>query len=315
MQKEEKKRVARMNCKLIGNTPIVPLSSYDRNELFLKLEGVNVFGSAKDRAAIYVLEKLLKEKVINQDTEIIESSSGNMGVALAGVCGMLKLKLTVVIDVSIAPINEFLIRSMGANVIKVDTPDENNSYLKNRLQTVKDYLDSHDNVYWFNQYGNELIPEAYKNTLGKEIVRDLPDVEYVFVAVSSGGSICGISKGVKEYNPNIKVIAVDIKGSKIFEPETKVKKNITGIGSSIRADNLKRAEFDDYIVIDEEASFEALKSLLREDMIFAGGTSGCVVAGAKKYLKEHNIEHAKSLCILHDRGDRYFNTIYNNRVK
>lgn len=303
-----------MKKNLIGNTPIVKLSSYDENELYLKLEGTNLFGSAKDRAAIYVLEKLLKENVINQDTVIIESSSGNMGVALAGVCGMLKLKLIVVIDVSITPINEFLICSMGANIIKVDVPDENNSYLKKRLQTLRDYVYRNENVYWFNQYANELIPEAYKNTLGMEITRDFPDIEYVFVAVSSGGSICGISQGLKEYNSQIKCIAVDIKGSKIFEPDTKVKKNITGIGSSIRADNLKRAQIDDYIVIDEESSYNALKSLLSEDMIFAGGTSGCVVAGAKRYLKDHAIKNAKCLCVLHDRGDRYFNEIYNVKI-
>lgn len=298
--------------KFIGNTPNVEMKSIQVNQIYGKLEGYNMFGSAKDRAALYILTTLLDHGVITKDTEIVESSSGNMGVALAGVCGMFGLKATIVIDPSINKMNEFLITNMGAKVIKVTKPDENNSYLKERLRTVKEYINQHENVYWFNQYENDLVPLAYKETLGREIVEEEPNLDYVFCAISSGGSICGITDAVKEYNPNIKVIAVDIKGSKIFEPNTKEKKHFTGIGSSIQTINMKKAKFDDYIVIDEKSSNEALRLLVSQEQLFLGGSSGCVYAGMRRYLIEKQIYNKKVLCVFHDRGDRYFESLYQN---
>lgn len=299
-----------MDSSYIGNTPMVKINGCKDNNVYVKLEGKNLFGSAKDRAAIYVLNKLLENKLIDNETEIVESSSGNMAVALAGVCGRLKLKLTVFIDSSIMPINEYLIKSMGAKIIKITEADENNSYLKNRIKNLREYLKTKDNVYWFNQYANELVPEAYKNTLGKEILENMPNVDYVFVGISSGGSICGISNALKDYSPNIRCIAVDIKGSKLFEPDTKEKKTINGIGSSIQSDNFKRACFDDYIVVEEKLAYVELKKLLSEEMLFVGGTSGCVLTGAKQYILKHNIKGKNVICVFHDSGDRYYDALF-----
>ena len=128
-----------------------------------------------------------------------------------------------IIDPHISVVNEFLIKSMGAETIKVTEADSNNSYLKTRLKTVDRLLKEIPNSYWFNQYGNPLVCEAYES-IGREMVRDLKDVEYVFIAVSSAGTIGGVSKAIKEYNPNIKVVAVDVLGSKVFDPCTTQKR-------------------------------------------------------------------------------------------
>ncbi len=291
-------------------TPLVKLASFGENDAYIKLEGSNLYGSAKDRAAIYVLTKLLDEGTISRDTEIVESSSGNMGVALAAVGARLGLKITLMIDQSISGLNEFLIRSFGANTVKITQADENGSYLKARLQTVREYLDSHENVYWFNQYGNPLVIEAYRETVGREIAEQVPDADYVFVAISSGGTIAGISQAVEKYGSGIKVVAVDLEGSKIFDPNTKAIKHLTGIGSSIRSDNVQRAVFDDHIVIDEPSSIQALGDMLRDEQLFLGGSSGCVVAGAKRYVREHGLQGKKLVLVSHDRGDRYYNNLY-----
>ena len=291
-------------------TPLVKLASFGENDAYIKLEGSNLYGSAKDRAAIYVLTKLLDEGTISRDTEIVESSSGNMGVALAAVGARLGLKITLMIDQSISGLNEFLIRSFGANTVKITQADENGSYLKARLQTVREYLDSHENVYWFNQYGNPLVIEAYRETVGREIAEQAPDTDYVFVAISSGGTIAGISQAVEKYGSGIKVVAVDLEGSKIFDPNTKAIKHLTGIGSSIRSDNVQRAVFDDHIVIDEPSSIQALGDMLRDEQLFLGGSSGCVVAGAKRYAREHGLRGRKLVLVSHDRGDRYYNNLY-----
>lgn len=299
-----------MEEKWIGDTPFIRLNSWQENKLYIKLEGSNLYGSAKDRAAFYVLSQLLKEGKINQDTEIVESSSGNMGVALAAIGARLGLKVTIIIDGSISQLNEFLIRSYHANTIKIMDADENGSYLKRRLEMVKEYLKGKTNIYWFNQYGNEKVVEAYRETLGKEIIRDLPDMDYIFMAVSSGGTVAGVSEAIKRYLSGVKVIAVDIEGSKIFDSKTKVIKHFSGIGSSIRTDNLKRAYIDDKVIVKEEEAFDGLNDLLKKEQLFLGGSSGCVYAGAKKYMEDHGIKEKKYVLISHDRGERYFKNLY-----
>jgi len=293
----------------IGDTPMVQIMSYRNNELFVKLEGNNVFGSAKDRAALYVLTNLLNEKVITKEDTIIESSSGNMGIALAAVGRQMGLKIKIVIDQSISKINKSLIKSFGAEVIEVTEADSNGSYLKSRLKVVQNYLEKHDHVYWFNQYGNDLVREAYRETLGKEIVRNVPDVEYIFVAVSSGGTIGGIAEAAKNYREDIKVIAVDVEGSKLYDPSTKKIKHFTGIGSSVESHNFKSAVIDDYIIMSEVEAIKGLDELLQHEQLFLGESSGCVYMGAKKYLEEHNIKGAKCVFVSHDRGERYFEMI------
>ena len=292
----------------IGNTPTYKIKD-DKNDIYLKYEGTNSFGSSKDRSAIYVLNKLYNEGKINKDTTIIESSSGNMGIALAAACKHFGNKFICVIDPHISPVNEFIINSMGAQTIKVTEVDSNNSYLKTRLRVVNELLSKTPNSYWFNQYGNPLVCEAYEE-IGREIVRDVKDVDYVFVAVSSAGTIGGVSKAIKDFNPNIKVIAVDVFGSKVFDKDTTQKRFLSGIGSSIQSENLSRIHNDDVILVDEKDGVKKCYELLRNHLIFAGGSSGCVYAAIEQYVEQHNIRNAKIVGLLNDRGDRYFKTVY-----
>ncbi len=296
-------------------TPLVQLESQKENDVYIKLEGNNLYGSAKDRCAMYVLSQLLEKKIIDQNTKIIESSSGNMGVALAAIGARLHLDVTIVIDPSISHLNEFLIKGYGANTIKVSEADENGSYLKKRLEVVKEYIQSHENAYWINQYENPLVAEAYKETVGKEILSQRPDIDYLFIAVSSGGTVAGISAAMHEYNKDIKVVAVDVEGSKIFNPETKKVKHFTGIGSSIRTDNFLRASIDDKIIVSESDSTKALFKMMRKEQLFLGGSSGCVMTGVEQYIKKHDLKNKKIVLVSHDRGDRYFGNLYSKHLE
>ena len=229
-----------------------------------------------------------------------------MAVGLAAIGKQLGLRIKVVIDDSILPINHFLLKSFGAEFILTSDKDQNGSSLSARLKIVNDYLDSHKNVYWFDQYNNPLVCEAYANTLGKELCDEIEGINTVFVAVSSGGTISGISSILKERNQNIKIIAVDIKGSKIFVPSSKDVKHFIGIGSSMISDNIKRAKYDDYVIVSEEESINALNYLLTEEQIFAGISTGSVMAGFQKYIGCYNLKNTKSIIISHDNGERYF---------
>lgn len=294
----------------IGNTPLIEIEDND-NKIFFKFEGTNIFGSSKDRSAVYVLKKLLNDKVINHETTIIESSSGNMGIALAAICKILGLRFICVVDPHISPVNEYLIINYGGEIIKVDEVDENNSYLKTRIKTVNQLKENIDNSYWFNQYSNPLVCEAYMS-IAYEMVEQLPAVDYIFIAVSSAGTISGISNAIKEKNPNIKIIAVDVKGSKVFDSQTNTKRHLSGIGSSIRSINLDSSKIDDIILVNEKDGVLNCRELLQKHLIFAGGSSGCVYSAIKEYINLNNIKNKNIIGLLNDRGDRYVSNVYND---
>lgn len=298
----------------VGKTPIVKLNieGCDNIDLYAKLEFYNPTGSVKDRAASYILKTLLNNGEIKRDTTIIESSSGNFGVALSAYCKEYGLKFCCVVDPHISPVNENLIRSMGADVIKVNKLDKNGGFLLTRIEVVKELLLKNKNSYWINQYGNPYNAGAYYHTLGNEICDEINDFDYIFMGVSSGGTITGVSQKVKERLPKAKVIAVDIVGSVIFggKPE---KRYIPGIGSGMVPNILKYAQIDDVVVMDEITTIKACHELLNKHSLFTGGSTGSVYASIKQYFENRmdSSKKTKVVMICPDKGDRYSNTIYN----
>lgn len=297
----------------LGKTPMVKIESKDLDNinLFAKLECYNPTGSIKDRAADYILKKLIDLGEINKDTMIIESSSGNFGIALAARCKEYSLKFYCVVDPNISTVNEYLINMLAAETIKVTEVDENGGYLLNRIKRVEQLKKDNPNSYWINQYGNPYNAEAYRETLGKELCEDLDKIDYVFMGVSSGGTITGVSQKIKDVFPRAKIIAVDVVGSVIFGGSPK-KRFIPGIGSSMVPDILKQAKIDEVAMVDESSTIETCQKLLRENCLFMGGSSGSVYSAIKKYFSGKKIDEKPNVvAIFADRGDRYVNTIYN----
>ncbi|MET4141214.1 2,3-diaminopropionate biosynthesis protein SbnA [Pedobacter sp. UYP1] len=300
----------------VGNTPLIALRNEEESNLnvFAKLEFYNPTGSVKDRAAIYILNSLLNRGLIDQDTTIIESSSGNFGVALSAYTKQKGLKFICVIDKTTLPVNEMLIRLQGAEVICITEPDERGGYLLNRLKKVNEIIQKSENIYWINQYENPLNAEAYYNSLGNEICFEIPrqQLDYLFMGVSSGGTITGVSQKVKEKYPNAKIIAVDVEGSVIFGGESR-KRFIPGIGSSIRPAILGSAKIDDVVTVDEYETMDSCRELLEKHNLFVGGSSGSVHAAVRKYFKANAVDKPVNImCVFADKGERYISTIYND---
>jgi cysteine synthase A len=299
----------------VGNTPLVFLKNNElpNVKIFAKLEYYNPTGSVKDRAACYIINRALNEGIFNKDTVVIESSSGNFGVALSAYTKLHNLRFICVIDKNTLPVNEMLIKLQGAEIIKITEPDEFGGYLLNRIRKIKELLEEMPNLYWVNQYANPLNAEAYYGSLGREICQEAPGqrVEYVFMGVSSGGTITGVSKRVKKENPNAKIIAVDIYGSVIFGGPPQ-KRYIPGIGSSLQPKILEEAIIDDVVMVSEYETIVCCKELLEKHNLFAGGSSGSVYAGIKKYFSNLKIDTPVNvMCVFADRGERYIETIYN----
>lgn len=300
----------------VGNTPLIALRNEEESNLnvFAKLEFYNPTGSVKDRAAIYILNSLLNRGLIDNDTTIIESSSGNFGVALSAYTKQKGLKFICVIDKTTLPVNEMLIRLQGAEVICITEPDARGGYLLNRLKKVNEIIQKSENIYWINQYENPLNAEAYYNSLGNEICFEIPrqQLDYLFMGVSSGGTITGVSQKVKEKYPNSKIIAVDVEGSVIFGGESR-KRFIPGIGSSIRPAILSSAKIDDVVTVDEYETMDSCRELLEKHNLFVGGSSGSVHAAVRKYFKANPVDKPVNImCVFADKGERYISTIYND---
>lgn len=300
---------------MVGNTPIINLNDKELENvnLYIKMEYYNPTGSVKDRAAKYIINKINDSGLINKDTIIIESSSGNFGIALSAYCKYKGLKFYCVIDPLISEINEMLIKKFSVDVIKVTERDENGAYLLNRIRKVNELLLENPNSYWVNQYANKDNSDAYYNTLGIEMCNEVENIDYAFIGVSSGGTITGLSRRIKEVYPNAKVIAVDILGSVVFGGEPK-KRYIPGIGSSKVPEILKLAVIDDVISIDERDVVKECNNLLLQHKIFVGGSSGAVFSAVKQYFHGKSFERKPNVITLFaDGGDRYANTVYNEQ--
>ena len=300
----------------VGNTPMIPISIEESPNLnvFAKLEFYNPTGSVKDRAACFVINQLLIKGIINKETTLIESSSGNFGVSISAYAKLNGLKFICVIDKTTLPVNEMLIRLQGAEVIKITELDAYGGYLINRLKRIKEILRTTENIYWVNQYENPLNASAYYNSLGKEICMEIPrqQLDYLFMGVSSGGTITGVSQKVKEDYPESKIVAVDVDGSVIFGGKAH-KRFIPGIGSSLRPSIIDDAFIDEVVTVNEDETISSCRELLEHHNLYAGGSSGSVYAAIKKYFRENPVNRQVNImCVFADRGERYITTIFND---
>src|SRR2546422_3038052 len=189
-------------------TPHVPLAVEGMN-LFAKLEYVNPVGSIKDRAAYWILKRAAERGEICEETTVIESSSGNFAAAVAAFTHLVGLRFIPVIDPNISGTYESFLRRICPTVVKVEDRDDTGGFLKTRLQTVKHLCATIPNAYWTNQYGNLEAVEAHYELTGAEICADFDSLDYVFIGVSTAGTIGGGSRRPQECEPIIQCISVD----------------------------------------------------------------------------------------------------------
>ncbi|MGH7607518.1 MAG: pyridoxal-phosphate dependent enzyme, partial [Gemmatimonadales bacterium] len=174
-------------------------------KLFAKLEYVNPIGSIKDRPAYWILKRAAERGAICEETTVIESSSGNFAVALAAFTRLVGLRFIPVIDPNISATYESFLRRVCPTVVKVEERDDTGGFLKTRLQMVNSLCATIPNAYWTNQYGNPDAVEAHYELTAGEICTDFASLDYVFIGVSTAGTIAGISRRLKEHYPKVKV--------------------------------------------------------------------------------------------------------------
>src|SRR5213594_1548548 len=267
--------------KTLRPTPHVPLAVEHMN-LFAKLEYVNPVGSIKDRPAYWILKRAAERGEICDETTVIESSSGNFASALAAFTRLVGLRFIPVIDPNISGTYESFLRRLCDTVVKVEERDDTGGFLKTRLQMVHQLCASTPHAYWTNQYANPDAVEAHYHLTAGDICAEFDSLDYVFIGVSTGGTIAGMSRRLKERYPKVRIIAVDTEGSVIFGDAPR-KRHIPGVGSSIVPPLLSQADIDDVVLIPEREAVAACRELLETHGLFAGGSSGTVYAAVKRY--------------------------------
>src|SRR5438874_2359560 len=267
--------------KTLRPTPHVPLAVEHMN-LFAKLEYVNPVGSIKDRPAYWILKRAAERREICDETTVIESSSGNFASALAAFTRLVGLRFIPVIDPNISGTYESFLRRACSTVVKVEDRDDTGGFLKTRLEMVKHLCDTIPNAYWTNQYGNPDAVEAHYQLTAGEICADFASLDYVFIGVSTGGTIAGVSRRLKERYPQVRIVAVDTQGSVIFG-DTPRKRHIPGVGSSIVPPLVSQALIDDVIPIPERDTASACRGLPETHRTFPGGSSGTAFAAVERY--------------------------------
>ncbi len=295
---------------LIGNTPIIELDHQDL-QLFAKLECYNFSGSIKARPAYVILEEAIRTQQIDSETVIVESSSGNFAIALATICKKLGLRFIAVIDKFTNPVNEKLLKVLCYDLIKITEQDETGGCLLNRIRKIKSLLEEIPDAFWPNQYENPLNPLSHFNGTGKEICEAVEHLDAIFISVSSGGTVTGISQRVKKQFPQCKVIAVDAEGSVIFGASPRPRP-IPGMGSSMRPKVLDEAIIDEVVYVNELEIVDACNQLLNEHGLFLGGSSGGAFAAALKFDYSY-VKTKKPVVafICPDMGKGYIDNVYN----
>ena len=309
--------------KQIGNTPLIKLkqaSELTNCNIYGKAEYFNPGESVKDRAALFIIEDAIKNKKIQKGGIVVEGTAGNTGIGLAVVAKAYGLNLKVVIPKTQSIEKKQTLKDLGAELIEVDAvPYANpNNYIKQSKKIAEELISSNNNgVLWANQFDNTMNTEAHIKTTAKEIWTQTAGQIHGFVcAVGTGGTLAGVSIGLKERNKNIKIALADPMGSSLYSHikfnklENSGNSITEGIGTARITKNFEKAIADDAFQVTDEEALNIIFKLKEDQNIALGGSSGINISGAIKLAKKmgpgHNI-----VTILCDPGKRYASKIYN----
>ena len=309
----------------IGNTPLVKLkqaSELTKCNIYGKAEYLNPGESVKDRAALFIVDDALKNKKLQKGGTIVEGTAGNTGIGLAVVCREYGLKLKIVIPKTQSIEKKETLKKLGAELIEVDAVPFSNpkNYIKQSKKIAEDLSKKVRNgVIWANQFDNIVNTESHIKTTSQEIwSQTAGKVDGFICSVGTGGTLAGVSIGLKEKNKDIKIGLSDPMGSSLYnyiknnKLESSGSSITEGIGTSRITKNFEKAMVDIAFQTDDNEALEIVYNLIEDQQIVLGGSSGINIAGAIKLAKE--LGPGKNIVtILCDDGRRYASKIFNKK--
>lgn len=285
----------------------VYLEAISGHPLFLKCEGFNFAGSIKLKAATEMVEAAERDGLLRPDSVLIESSSGNLGVALSMIAASKGYRFLCVTDPRCNLSTRLLMEALGAEVHTVTEPGEG-GFLGARIDHVRALCASDDRYVWLNQYTNPHNGMAHYRRTAPAIARQFPDLDVLFVGAGTTGTLMGCARYFREWHRPVRIVAVDSAGSVTFG-DAPGRRMIPGLGTSVRPPLLDTSYVDEVVHVPEADTIRACHRLARRGFLF-GGSTGTVVSGATRWLAAHGDENVTAVAIAPDLGERYLETIY-----
>ena len=282
----------------IGNTPLVELSSFSPRSgvrIFAKLESQNPTGSVKDRIARAMVRAAEKDGILSHEKTIIEPTSGNTGISLAMVTRRLGYRFTAVMPENVGIERTQLLKAYGADIVYSPGAGGTNQ----AIEVAKKLAETSDQYVMLYQYGNAANPGAHYETTGPEIINELPSISHFVAGLGTGGTLMGTGRRLKEHKDTIKIIAA------VPEPDDRIQ-GLRSLEEGFVPPILDLNLLDARMMITGEDSFRMTDKLLRDEGVFAGVSSGAVLAAALKTAQK--LEEANIVCLFADGGWKYLST-------
>ena len=295
---------------LVGNTPLVRVNNIEEKEgldasVVAKLEYFNPAGSVKDRIAKEMIQDALEKGLINENTTLIEPTSGNTGIGLSAVATALNLKIIITMPETMSVERRNLMKAYGAELVL--TPGSEG--MKGAIAKAKELASQIENSFIPGQFENPANPTAHYKTTGPEIYEQTEGKVDIFVAgVGTGGTISGIGKYLKEKNPEVKVVAVEPASSPVLSTGKGGAHKIQGIGAGFVPETLDTKIYDEIITVENEDAFATGKEMAKTEGILVGISSGAALYAAKELAKREENAGKTIVVLLPDGGDRYLST-------
>lgn len=295
---------------LVGQTPLVRVNNLIKKDelkadVLAKLEYFNPAGSVKDRIAKEMILDALEKGLINENTTLIEPTSGNTGIGLSAVATALNLKIIITMPETMSVERRNLMKAYGAELVL--TPGSEG--MKGAIAKAKELASQIENSFIPGQFENPANPTAHYKTTGPEIYEQTEGKVDIFVAgVGTGGTISGIGKYLKEKNPEVKVVAVEPASSPVLSTGKGGAHKIQGIGAGFVPETLDTKIYDEIITVENEDAFATGKEMAKTEGILVGISSGAALYAAKELAKREENTGKTIVVLLPDGGDRYLST-------
>lgn len=305
------KKIAKQLTDLVGNTPLLELSNYNKAKglkarLIVKLESFNPAGSVKDRVALAMIEDAEASGLLKPGATIIEPTSGNTGIGLAFVAAAKGYKLILTMPDTMSVERRNLLKALGAELML--TPGANG--MKGAIARAEELKAATPGAVILQQFDNPANPAMHERTTGQEIWRDTEGVVDIFVAgVGTGGTVSGVGAALKKHNPGVKVMAVEPTDSPVLSGGAPGAHKIQGIGAGFVPKNCNPAVVDEILQVTNDDAIRAGRELAKLEGLLVGISSGAAVSAATRLaLLPENV--GKTIVVLlPDTGERYLSTL------
>lgn len=295
---------------LIGNTPLVELTNFEKNHnldatILGKVELFNPAGSVKDRIAKAMIDEAVKAGKVNDDTVLIEPTSGNTGIGLAAIAAARGNRLIITMPETMSIERRNLMKAYGAEVVLTD----GSKGMKGAIAKAQELAGEISNSFIPSQFTNPANPAIHESTTGPEILRDTEGkVDILVAGVGTGGTVTGTGRYLKSQNPDVKVVAVEPAGSPVLSEGHAGAHKIQGIGAGFIPDTLDTSVYDEVIAVADEDAFETGRELAAKEGLLVGISSGAAVWAAGQLAQRPENKGKTIVVLLPDTGDRYLST-------